>query len=141
MDKLFNTFVSKRTDNKDSINFIIEKQVGKAASGQVYELKTNRDESNSTDNKEQQLRAQQGRGASSARSTQLQFKSIRTKPGFILAQQRKKKEMQPREKKKVDRSEFESKLISGRITAKGFLQNRQMGKARKKDWDSDIPYM
>ena len=87
------------------------------------------------------MRAQQGRGASSARSTQLQFKSIRTKPGFILAQQRKKKEMQPREKKKVDRSEFESKLISGRITAKGFLQNRQMGKARKKDWDSDIPYM
>ena len=70
-DKLFNTFVSKRTDDKDSINFIIEKQVGETAFGQVYKLKANQDESNSTDNKDQQLREQQGRGASSARNTRL----------------------------------------------------------------------
>ena len=43
-DKLFNTFVSKRTDDKDSINFVIAKQVGETASGQVYELKTNQNE-------------------------------------------------------------------------------------------------
>ena len=52
-----------------------------------------------------------------------------------------RKEMPPRKKRKVDRSEFESKLVSSQSTAKGFLQNRQMGKACKKNWDSDIPYI
>ena len=42
-DKLFNSSVSKRTDDTDQIQFIIEKQVGKTDSGQVYELKTKRD--------------------------------------------------------------------------------------------------
>ena len=42
-DKLFNTFLSKRTENSDQIQFIIEKQVGETVSGQVYELQTNRD--------------------------------------------------------------------------------------------------
>ena len=49
--------------------------------------------------------------------------------------------MQPQKKRKVGKSEFESKLVSSRTTAKGFLQNRQMGKACKKDWDSEIPYI
>ena len=31
--------------------------------------------------------------------------------------------------------------MSSQSTAKGFLQNRQMGKACKKNWDSDIPYI
>ena len=48
-DKLFGTFVIKRTDEKDSINFVIDKQVGETPSGQVYRLKTNRDELNSND--------------------------------------------------------------------------------------------
>ena len=52
-----------------------------------------------------------------------------------------RKKMSPRKKRKVNRSEFESKLVSSRSTAKGFLQNRQMGKACKKNWDSDIPYI
>ena len=51
------------------------------------------------------------------------------------------KEMPAQKKRKVDRSEFESNLVSCRSTAKGFLQNRQMGKACKKNWDSDIPYI
>ena len=84
-DKLFNPFVSNRTDEKDSINFVIVKQVGETASGQVYELKTNCDESNSND-EERQLRHQQGQGVSSTRNARLQFKSIRTRPGFILAE-------------------------------------------------------
>ena len=84
-DRLFNTFVSKRTDDKDSINFVIVKQVGQTASGQVYELKKNRDEPNSND-EERQLQNQQGRGVSSTRNARLQFKSMRTIPGFILAQ-------------------------------------------------------
>ena len=83
-DKLFNTFVSKRTDDKDSINFIIEKQVGETASGQVYKLKANQDESNSTDNKDQQLREQQGRGASSARNTRLNNCQARLYPGSTM---------------------------------------------------------
>ena len=41
--KLFNTFVSKRTDDRDQIEFIIEKQVAETDSGQVYELQTKRD--------------------------------------------------------------------------------------------------
>ena len=52
-DKLFNTFVSKRTDEKGSINFVIVKQVGETAPGQVYELKRNRDELNSNDEERQ----------------------------------------------------------------------------------------
>ena len=54
-DKLFNTFVSKRTDDKDSINFVIAKHVGETASGQVYKLKRNQNEPSSTNKKEHQL--------------------------------------------------------------------------------------
>ena len=141
-DKLFNTFVSKRTDDKDSINFVIAKHVGEIASGQVYELKTNQNEPSSTDEKEHQLRNQQDRGVSSTRNSRLQFKSTRTTPGFLLAHRnRARKEMPPQKKRKVERSKFESKLVSSRSTAKRFLQNRQMGKACKRDWDSDIPYI
>ena len=67
-NKLFNTFPSKRTDDKDSINFVIVEQVWETASGQVYELKANRNELNSTDEKERQLRKQQGQGVSSTRN-------------------------------------------------------------------------
>ena len=49
--------------------------------------------------------------------------------------------MPPRKKRKIDQSEFESKLVSSRSTAKGFSKNRQMGKACKKNWDIDIPYI
>ena len=42
-DELFHTFVSRGTDNKDQIKFIIEKQVGQIGSGQVYELQANQD--------------------------------------------------------------------------------------------------
>ena len=41
-DKLFNTFTSRRTDNREVIEFVIEKQIGKAGSGKIYELKTNK---------------------------------------------------------------------------------------------------
>ena len=43
--------------------------------------------------------------------------------------------------KKVQRSDFKTKLVNSRSAAKGFLQNRQMGKASKKDWDTDIAYI
>ena len=47
----------------------------------------------------------------------------------------------PSKKKKVQRNDFQTKLVNSRSAAKGFLQNRQMGKASKKDWDTDIAYI
>ena len=52
---------------------------------QVYKLKANQNEPSSTDEKEHQLRNQQGRGVSSTRNARLQFKSTCTTPGFLLA--------------------------------------------------------
>ena len=54
---------------------------------------------------------------------------------------RKEMKKPPLKKRKVQRSEFESRLVTSHCTAKGFLQNRQMEKANKKDWDSDITYI
>ena len=42
-DKLFNTFVRKRMDSTDQIEFIIGKQVGETDSEQFYKLQTERD--------------------------------------------------------------------------------------------------
>ena len=42
-DKLFDTFTSRRTEQEDKIEFIIENQVGETAPTQVYELQTNKD--------------------------------------------------------------------------------------------------
>ena len=42
LDKLFNSFVSKRTNDNDQIQFITEKQVRETDSGQVYELRAKR---------------------------------------------------------------------------------------------------
>ena len=47
----------------------------------------------------------------------------------------------PSKKKKVQRSNFETKLVNSRSAAEGFLQNRQMGKVSKKDWDTDVAYI
>ena len=44
-------------------------------------------------------------------------------------------------KKKIQRSNYETKLVNSQSAAKGFLQNRQMSKASKKDWDTDIAYI
>ena len=43
-DKLFNTFMSKRTNDSDQIEFIMEKQVGETDSGQVNKLQAKRDD-------------------------------------------------------------------------------------------------
>ena len=42
-DKLFATFTSRRTEQEDKIEFIIENQVGETAPTQVYELQANKD--------------------------------------------------------------------------------------------------
>ena len=42
-NKLFNTFVNKRMDDSDQIEFTIERQIKETDSGQVYELQTKRD--------------------------------------------------------------------------------------------------
>ena len=43
-DKLFNTFVSKRTNDSDQIEFIMEKQVEETDLGQVNKLQAKRDD-------------------------------------------------------------------------------------------------
>ena len=47
----------------------------------------------------------------------------------------------PTKKRKENRSDFEKRLINQRASARGFLQNRQMGKAIKRDWNTDIAYV
>ena len=44
----------------------------------------------------------------------------------------------PSKKRKVQRSDFETKLVNSHSAVKGSLQNRQMGKASQKDLDTDI---
>ena len=44
-------------------------------------------------------------------------------------------------KRKENQTEFEKRLINQRGSSIGFLQNHQMGKAIKKDWDIDVAYV
>ena len=59
-DKLFDTFISKRTDKKDQIEFVTEKQVGETASEKVYELQTNKDGVSNDRGDETEERQQRG---------------------------------------------------------------------------------
>ena len=78
-------------------------------------------------------------------------RSERTTPGFVVVNvknlnlqytaPRKEMKKPPTKKRKVQWSKFESRLVTSRCTAKGFLQNRLIGKASKKEWDSDITYI
>ena len=54
LEKVFNTFVGRRTDDTDKIKFVIKKQVGETNSGQVDELKINEDGELVTKNEQQQ---------------------------------------------------------------------------------------
>ena len=88
-DKLFDTFTSRRREQEDKIEFIIEKKVGETASGKVYELQTNKD--GGTDGKRTQTTEQWGSGRPDriqrgGRRARLRKSYTRTKPGFLLAQ-------------------------------------------------------
>ena len=73
LDKLFNTFVSKRMNVRNQIQFIIEKQVGEADSGQVYELQTKHDGKS-----DDRVSEQQQRGGGTDRLQRESRKSNRT---------------------------------------------------------------
>ena len=60
-NKLFNTFVNKRMDDSDQIEFTIERQIKETDSGQVYELQTKRD-GKSDDRVNKSKQQQQGGG-------------------------------------------------------------------------------
>ena len=45
-----------------------------------------------------------------------------------------------RKRKRLERGEMDNRIISKRKTSKGFPKNIQMGKASKKDWNTDIRY-
>ena len=88
-DKLFDTFTSRRTEQEDKIEFIIEKQVGETALEQVYELQANKD--GDADGKRAQTTEQRGSGRPDriqrgGRQARLRKPYTRTKPGFLLAQ-------------------------------------------------------
>ena len=88
-DKLFDTFTSRRTGQEDKIEFIIEKQVGETALGQVYKLQTNKD--SGADDKRTQTTEQRGSGRPDriqrgGRQARLRKSYTRTNPGFLLAQ-------------------------------------------------------
>ena len=88
-DKLFDTFISRRREQEDKIEYIIEKQVGEIASGKVYELQTNKD--GGADGKRTQTTEQRGSGRPDriqrgGRRARLRKSYTRTKPGFLVAQ-------------------------------------------------------
>ena len=90
-NKLFNTFTSRRTDSREVIEFVIEKQIGETGSEKIYELKTNKDgESNDrNDEKEQQ---QGGRADRlQARKSRIRRQYVRSEPGFIVARYKARK--------------------------------------------------
>ena len=142
--------MSKRTDDTDQIQFIIEKQIGEIDSGQVYELQNKRD--GKSDHRVIENEQQQ-RGGGTERLQNVNQGSLDYKVNLNVQHQDlswlrvknlvPQKEMlkPPSKKKKVQWSDFETKLVNSRSTAQGFLQNRQMGKASKKDWDTDIVYI
>ena len=85
-DKLFHTFASSRTDNKDQIEFIIEKQFGETGSGQVYELQANED--GKPDGRLHEETNQRGGSRTDriqTRDSRLRCQNARSTPGFIMA--------------------------------------------------------
>ena len=84
--------MSKRTDDTDQIQFIIEKQVGKTESGQVYELKTKRD--GTSDDRVSVSEQQQWGGVTDrlqreSGKSRLQIQLERTTPRFIVVKSKK----------------------------------------------------
>ena len=47
----------------------------------------------------------------------------------------------PSKKKKCEKNEIEHRIFTQRQASKGYLQNCQIGKASKKDWDANIAYV
>ena len=85
-DKLFHTFASSRTGNKDQIEFIIEKQFGETGSGQVYELQANED--GKADGRLHEETKQRGGSRTDriqTRDSRLRCQNARSIPGFIMA--------------------------------------------------------
>ena len=77
---------------------------------------------------------------SSAQHQDLSWLNVKNlNPQYTAPQKEMKKP--PSKNRKVQQREFKSRLVTSRCTAKGFLQNHQMGKASKKDWDSNITYI
>ena len=124
--------MSRRTDDKDQLKFVIEKQVGETGSGQVYELKTNQDGESVTKKEQQQRGAGADRFRPKSRRSRLQTGSECTTPGFIVVKCKKFKSSVHRttkrnekttvEEEKIKRSEFESRLVTSLCTVKAFYK-------------------
>ena len=84
-DKLSNTFTSRRTDRKEVIEFVIEKQIGETGSGKVYELKTNKDDESNDRNDEKEQQRGSGVDRLQARKSRIRRHYVLTQPRFIMA--------------------------------------------------------
>ena len=117
--------MSKRTNNKDQLKFVTEKQVGETGFRHMYKLKTTQDGKSVTKKEQQQRGTEVDRFRPKSMRFQLRTGSERTTPGFILVKRKKskpsatRKEMKkpPPKKRKFQRSEFESKLVTSHDTA------------------------
>ena len=116
-DKLFNTFVSKRTDDSDHIEFIIEKQVGETDSEQVYEPQTKHDgklDDRVSESKQQQRGGGNDRLQHESRKSRLQSQLERTIPRFIVAKSKKsctaKRDAETTLKKESSTNQFQSRV-------------------------------
>ena len=69
-----------------------------------------------------------------------QEKTLTFVPGFVPWKKMSKAVLAIK-KRKENQTEFEKRLINQRGSSIGFLQNHQMGKAIKKDWDIDVAYV
>ena len=142
--KLFDMFTSRKTEQEDKIEFMIEKQVGETVSGQVYKLQTNKDgkigtqiinvhRQPSSGDQVDLIEYKEGAG-------ELDFVNYILEPSqdasWFNVNARVPSEdilQPPSKKKKCERTEMEHRIVTQIQASKRYLQNRQMGKACKKE--------
>ena len=85
-DKLFHTFASRRTDNKNQIEVIIEKKVSETGSGQAYEIQANQD-GQPDGGLHEKTKQRKGRRTDrfETKNSRLRRQNSQITPGFIMA--------------------------------------------------------
>ena len=86
-DKLFNTFTSRRTDNREAIEFVIEK----TGSRKIFELKTKKDGEPNDRNDEKKQQRGGGADRLQARKSRIRRQYVQTELGFIVARYKARK--------------------------------------------------
>ena len=148
-DKLFDTFTSRRTDQEDKIEFIIEKQVGETARDKFPNFRqtkmaaqmVNVHRQPSSGDQVDLIEYKDGVGERDFVNRILEPSQDSSWLNLNPRVPSKDISQPPSKKKKCKRTEMEYRIVTQRQASKGYLQNRQMGKVCKKDWDTDIAYI